>query len=56
MKRIIFFRSGDHYNAMLTDGPGMWASGSSMYEAVGNLIVTWAEKFDIEIQEAERGR
>ena len=54
MKRIIWFRSGDHYNVMAADHPGMWASGATKEAAVGQLILTWASEFNVELQEAER--
>ena len=43
-------RSSD-YHACLENHPRIWGSGRNIYEAIGNVIMNWPEKFNLKIIE-----
>lgn len=50
MKIIVEKRSND-YQAYIEGKPEYWGCGYTQNEAIGELIKTWYEKFDITIEE-----
>lgn len=49
MKKIIITKRSDDYHAAIEDS-GAWGYGDTIDEAIGDLIRTHAERFNIEIK------
>lgn len=49
MKNITVSRRSDDYHACVSGEPGKWDCGKTISEAVGNLIMSHREEFDINI-------
>lgn len=49
MLKIIVTDRGSDYHACLEGRPGIWSSGRTSYEAIGNLLTAHTDAFKIEI-------
>jgi len=50
LKKIILTERMEDFHARLDGKKGIWGSGKSPYEAIGNLVKRWPEEFGLEIQ------
>lgn len=50
MKRIIVYQRSDDFHARIESDSSCWDRGSTPAEAIGNLMLSHPEKFNIEIQ------
>lgn len=53
MKTIVVTRRGNKWHVCLEGEAGIWSRGKTAAEAIGELLLTHAKKFDIKIEENE---
>lgn len=56
MYTIIVTRRSNDYHAQLEGERGCWGRGSTVDEAIGDLVRSWPELFDITIKQPEKER
>lgn len=49
MKKITLTKRVDDWHACLSDDPTIWGAGPNPYEAVGSLILSHKEAFEVEV-------
>ena len=50
IKRIVITKRSDDYHAALQDHPEIWDCGNDPRMAIGNLIMTHKERFNIQLE------
>ena len=55
MKVIVVEKRSDDYKAYIKESSNFWDYGSTQEAAIGNLLITHIEEFDLEIQYKHEG-